>query len=187
MVVWRLPPIIRTEPAAFVQHIKCLALSKCHSILVPVDGSHASTLGLREAIKLSKDQKAKLRLIHVVDELIMSGGLGGAAAYSGNVIESLRDGGKSILKKAEALVQKHGLSSESALLEHFGGQAAGLIVEDAKKWKADLIVLGTHGRRGIRRLVMGSDAEEIVRTSPVPILLVRSKDSGKLVAQERHR
>ena len=73
------------------------------------------------------------------------------------------------------------------MLEHFGGQAASLIVEDAKKWKADLIVLGTHGRRGIRRLVMGSDAEEIVRTSPVPVLLVRSKMPGKLVTRKRHR
>ena len=73
------------------------------------------------------------------------------------------------------------------MLEHFGRQAASLIVADAKKWKADLIVLGTHGRRGIRRLVMGSDAEEIVRTSPVPVLLVRSKMPDKLVPRKRQR
>jgi nucleotide-binding universal stress UspA family protein len=144
-------------------------------ILVPVDGSHTSTLGLSEAIKLCKDQKAELRLIHVVDELIIAGGMDGSADFSGNLIKSLREGGETILKTAEALVQKRGLNSESAILENFGSQAASLIVEDAKKWKADLIVLGTHGRRGIKRLVMGSDAEEIVRTSPVPILLIRSK------------
>jgi nucleotide-binding universal stress UspA family protein len=46
-------------------------------------------------------------------------------------------------------------------------------VEEANDWGADLIVLGTHGRRGAKRLVMGSDAEEIVRTTPVPVLLVR--------------
>ena len=148
-------------------------------ILVPVDGSHTSTQGLSEAIKLAKVQKAKLRLIHVVDELILTGGIDGSADYSGNLLESLRDGGKSILRTAESRVQRHGLNSESVMLEHFGNQAAGLIVKDAKKWKADLIVLGTHGRRGIRRLVMGSDAEEIVRTSPVPVLLVRSKSSDK--------
>jgi len=144
-------------------------------ILVPVDGSNTSTLGLGEAIKLSKDQGANLRLIHVVDELVMAGGIDGGAYYAGDLFEMLREGGKTILETAEALVQKHGLSSESVMLEHFGGQAAGLIVEDAKKWNADLIVLGTHGRRGMRRLVMGSDAEEIVRTTPVPVLLVRSK------------
>ena len=156
-------------------------------ILVPIDGSHTSTLGLGEAIKLAKDQKAKLRLIHVVDELILTGGLDGSADYSGTLLESLREGGKSILSTAQSRVQRHGLNSESVMLEHFGRQAASLIVADAKKWKADLIVLGTHGRRGIRRLVMGSDAEEIVRTSPVPVLLVRSKMPGKLVTRKRLR
>ena len=144
-------------------------------ILVPVDGSETSTLGLGEALTLSKDQGAKLRLVHVVDEMIMSGGIDGGALYVGNLFEMLREGGKNILAAAQALVQKNGLSSESVMLEHFGGSAAGLIVEDAKTWNADLNVLGTHGRRGIKRLVMGSDAEEIVRTSPVPVLLVRSK------------
>lgn len=145
-------------------------------ILVPVDGSDTSALGLSEAIKLCKDQKAELRLIHIVDELVSYGGADGAANYTGNIIELLRDAGKNILETAENQVQKAGLDSESAMLEQFGGQAAGLIVEDAKQWKADLIVLGTHGRRGIKRLVMGSDAEQIVRTTPVPILLVRAKD-----------
>jgi nucleotide-binding universal stress UspA family protein len=145
-------------------------------ILVPVDGSDTSALGLSEAIRLCEDQKAELRLIHVVDELISTGGLDGAANYSGNIIELLREAGKSILETAESQVKDCGVNFESAMLEHFGGQAARLIVKDAKEWKADLIVLGTHGRRGIRRLLMGSDAEEIIRTSPVPILLVRSKD-----------
>ena len=156
-------------------------------ILVPVDGSHTSTLGLSEAIKLSKAEGAKLRLIHVVDDLIMSGGFDGATDYAGDIIETLRVGGKSILKTAEVRVQRAGLNSESVMLEHFGAHAAALIVEDAKKWKADLIVLGTHGRRGIKRLVMGSDAEEIVRTSPVPILLVRSKSPGESAARKRNR
>ena len=156
-------------------------------ILVPIDGSHTSTLGLGEAIKLAKDQNAKLRLIHVVDELILTGGLDGSADYSGTLLESLREGGKSILSTAQSRVQRHGLNSESVMLEHFGRQAASLIVADAKKWKADLIVLGTHGRRGIRRLVMGSDAEEIVRTSPVPVLLVRSEMPDKLVPRKRQR
>ena len=47
-------------------------------------------------------------------------------------------------------------------------------MRDARKQRADLIVLGTHGRRGLRRLVLGSDAEAVVRTSPVPVLLVRA-------------
>jgi nucleotide-binding universal stress UspA family protein len=61
------------------------------------------------------------------------------------------------------------------MIESFGGRAADFIVEQARKWRADLIVLGTHGRRGVRRLVMGSDAEQVIRATRVPVLLVRSK------------
>ena len=51
---------------------------------------------------------------------------------------------------------------------------ADVIVREAQKWKADLIVIGTHGRRGLRRVVMGSDAEQVVRNAPAPVLLIRA-------------
>lgn len=143
-------------------------------ILVPVDGSHTSKLGLREAIKLEKDQKARLRLIHVVDELVVIPNAEGAY-YLDDVVQALRQAGKTVLRNAEALVRRHALKPDSIMLESIGARAADLVVRQAKKWRADIIVLGTHGRRGVRRLVMGSDAEEIVRTSPVPVLLVRSR------------
>jgi nucleotide-binding universal stress UspA family protein len=54
-----------------------------------------------------------------------------------------------------------------------GRPAGELVIIAAKEWSADLIVCGTHGRRGLRRIVMGSDAEYIVRHAPVPILLIR--------------
>jgi len=66
------------------------------------------------------------------------------------------------------------------LVEAMGGQAGDYIIREARQWRADLIVCGTHGRRGIRRLVLGSDAEYIVRHTPVPVLLVRSPElAGK--------
>jgi nucleotide-binding universal stress UspA family protein len=55
------------------------------------------------------------------------------------------------------------------------GPAAEAILRDARKWGADLIVMGTHGRRGLRRVVLGSDAEQVVRMSKVPVLLVRAR------------
>ena len=58
-------------------------------------------------------------------------------------------------------------------------QAASVILRDAKKWRADLIVMGTHGRRRIRRVVLGSDAEHVVRESPVPVLLVRARGPAR--------
>jgi nucleotide-binding universal stress UspA family protein len=145
-------------------------------ILVPIDGSPASNLGLNEAIKLAKDQGAKLRLFHLVDEYIaVSSPDGMAFSNTDDLFDALRQSGKKIVEKAEALARRNGLTPESVMLESFGGRAADFIVQQANKWGADLIVLGTHGRRGVKRLVMGSDAEQVVRTTRVPVLLVRSK------------
>jgi len=142
-------------------------------ILVPIDGSATSRRGLIEAIKLAKDQRATLRLVHVLDELILGPG-SEAVVYLGDTVEILRETGRKVIEEAEKLALESGLKVESAILEIMGGRAANSIVSEASNWKADLIVLGTHGRRGAKRLVMGSDAEEIVRTAPIPVLLVRS-------------
>jgi len=121
-------------------------------ILVPVDGSPTSGLGLREAIDFAKAQKARLQLVHVVDvhNSLLAGAQGGA--YMADLVEALKQRGRRILEKA-----------------------AEPILRQAKKARVDLIVMGTHGRRGLRRLVMGSDAEQIVRNAPVPVMLVRDK------------
>jgi nucleotide-binding universal stress UspA family protein len=71
-------------------------------------------------------------------------------------------------------VRGTGVAVETVLLGARGNRVADLIVKQAKKWHADLIVLGTHGRRGVARVLMGSDAEIVVRETPVPVLLVRS-------------
>lgn len=141
-------------------------------ILVPIDGSRASTAGLNEAIRLAKSEGARLRLVHVVDQLVTMPSLQ-AGLYVGHFLEAMRKGGKKLLRNAEALARGHGLNADSVLQEAVGGLTAMLVVRQAKKWRADLIVIGTHGRRGMKRLVMGSDAEEIVRIAPVPVLLVR--------------
>ena len=143
-------------------------------ILVPVDGSEPSRLGLAEAIRLAKDQKAALRLLHVVHDFLVAGGHG-AAVYTGQLRKELREQGEKILKDAADIARQQGVDAETKLMETPAGSVGTMIVEDAENWPADLMVLGTHGRRGIRRLVMGSDAEYIVRTTPVPVLLVRAK------------
>ena len=148
-------------------------------ILVPIDGSPASNLGLNEAIKLAKDQGAKLRLFHLVDEYVAVASMDGVTVDTGDLLDALRQTGKKIVAKAEAQARRHGLTPEAVMLESFGGRAADFIVQQAKKWGADLIVLGTHGRRGVKRLVMGSDAEQVVRTAPVPVLLVRAKTTAR--------
>lgn len=141
-------------------------------ILVPVDGSDVSANGLREAMRLAHDQHAKLRLIHVINELAIIAAYEGTL-YTSELLEALRDGGMKILDRAAGQVKAAGLQVETALLEANGGHAGDAIVRDAQQWPADIIVLGTHGRRGMARLLMGSDAEQVVRHATVPVLLVK--------------
>ena len=146
-------------------------------ILVPVDGSSTSNRGLRTAIELARDQKAALELLHVVDELLVApvgdGGVYVPPQYVDEFAAALRAQGAKVLARAEAQARKAGIGYRAVLAETVGRPVADLIVAHAKRCRADLIVLGTHGRRGIARAVMGSDAEGVVRTSPVPVMLVR--------------
>ena len=152
-------------------------------ILVPVDGSHAANRGLEEAIKLAAGQPVTLYLLHVVDEFVASQGMDGAMyigiPYSDEVLKALREGGKRVLAKAEAKASKAGVKAETILVETVGYRVADVILKQAKKTRADLIIMGTHGRRGVARLVMGSDAEGVLRGTGVPVLLLRSPDEPR--------
>jgi nucleotide-binding universal stress UspA family protein len=147
------------------------------------DGSDTANTGLREACRLAKQQGAQLRILHVVDEILAVSPELYGGAYD-LITDGLRKAGRAILTYAESLARKEGLTVETQLVEAMGRPAGELVINAAKEWRADLIVCGTHGRRGLRRIVMGSDAEHIVRHSPVPILLVRQDAPG---GRGRHR
>ncbi len=142
-------------------------------ILVPVDGSDTSSLALQEAIKLAESQQAKLRIVHVIDALMYPLDL--EFVDVGAIQQALRQSGNAILEDAQAVARKSGVEAETKLLDiqSPGRRIAGTIVAEAEAWPADLIVLGTHGRRGLNHLLMGSVAEDVARRSPKPVLLVR--------------
>jgi nucleotide-binding universal stress UspA family protein len=71
------------------------------------------------------------------------------------------------------MAQRAGVPTESALLESDARRLSSVIAEEAQRWGADLVVVGTHGRRGLERLILGSVAEGVARTAPVSVLLVR--------------
>jgi nucleotide-binding universal stress UspA family protein len=144
-------------------------------ILMPIDGSRTAARGLDVAIKLAKGQKAALVILHVLDVRLVSGSEV-VSVYLDEIIKSLRVLGEKILARAVARARASGLTPGSVLVEEFGRPVAHVIVAQARKLRADVIVLGTHGRRGVTRLLMGSDAEGVVRRSPVPVLLVRSRE-----------
>ena len=147
-------------------------------ILVAVDGSETSNLALQEAIKLAKDQKAAVRLIHVVDESSAYMAVD-PGALTPNLIDqmqkALRATGEKVLATCAATVRKAGLEPDTAtkIVETVGQRIYDVIEEEAVRWPADLIVIGTHGRRGFRRLLLGSVAEGVTRIATKPVLLIR--------------
>ncbi len=146
-------------------------------ILVPLDGSATAVAGLEHALRLGKDQGATLCLLHVVHDYLEQDGLRGTVR-SEDLLRALRARGERILSEAEAHANAAGVTVRTDTIDIATGPVGEAIVEYLKTWPADLIVLGTHGRRGLRRLVLGSDAEFVVRTSPVPVLLIRGPGSG---------
>jgi nucleotide-binding universal stress UspA family protein len=147
------------------------------NILVPIDGSDTAQRGLDEAVNLAKSLRSRIRLIHAINaaELLVPCAMG---TDLGLIFEQARTYGASVLKAAEAAVRAADVEVDTKLLEASGVVAGEQIVQAAADWPADLIACGTHGRRGIRRIVMGSDAEYVVRNTPVPVLLVRAGESG---------
>jgi nucleotide-binding universal stress UspA family protein len=139
-------------------------------ILVPVDGSPTSNAGLAEAIKLAKLTGAHVRVLHVVDEMPFLMSADSFAVMSGDVFTLLKVAGQAILEEARVTIDAAGIPVDDAL---FDGRLCDRVAEQVQEWGADVIVLGTHGRRGVDRMLLGSDAEQIVRTATVPVLLVR--------------
>ena len=146
-------------------------------ILVPIDGSPTAERGLAEAIKLGRLTGAQLRLIHIVDELSFALSASQGMTMTGDLLGMLREAGAEILAQGAARVRAAGLQVDTVLKDSFAGRVSDLVIREAGAWPADLIVLGTHGRRGVGRLFLGSDAETIVRSAPVPVLLLRAAAS----------
>jgi nucleotide-binding universal stress UspA family protein len=143
-------------------------------ILVPIDGSDTAARALQEALKLG-NSTALLRLVYVVEEVYALDAEGYAFIDYAALQQAVRHTGERTLALAAEKVQQSGKRSESALLETDGQRIASVIEGEARRWQADLIVLGTHGRSGLSRLLLGSVAEGVVRVASVPVLLIRAE------------
>ncbi|ROZ75419.1 universal stress protein [Ramlibacter sp. WS9] len=152
-------------------------------ILVAVDGSETSKRGLGEAVRLAKLTGGRLLLVHAIDDVSFAAAMGAygmdlSGAVAGDWLADLREGGRAILREAEATAGAASVPAETVLGEGFAGPVWEQLCKEAENWKADLIVLGTHGRRGVGRALLGSTAEMVARHATVPVLLVRSAQAG---------
>jgi len=150
-------------------------------ILVPYDGSAPSRAGLREAVDLAADSGAALVVLHVVSELPLLMG-GEAYVNYGELAEILMKTGQGLAQEAVAIAAKDGVKCEMTVVDGGATPVCDVILDQIAAQRCDLVVMGTHGRRGLKRLTLGSDAELVVRRSTVPVLLAKAIDGGQATA-----
>jgi len=137
-------------------------------ILIALDGSETSRRALEDALKLAREQKAKVLLLNVYEPIVRSA-LHGAI----DLTEAMRQEGEQIVASALETARKAGVETRSQVIDAAGRRVARVIAETAHAEGVDLIVLGTHGRRGLEHLVLGSVAEGVARRAEAPVLLIR--------------
>ncbi len=142
-------------------------------ILVAIDDSDTSRAALQEAISLAKAQGARLCIAHVADETLlnMHHRTLNTTLNLDHARQAIRQAGEVLLEAAK--VEAADLTVETLLKEADNRRVSEVLIEATQEAGADLLVVGTHGRRGLQRLILGSVAEQLVRLSPVSILLVR--------------
>lgn len=146
-------------------------------ILVPVDGSVAADRGVQEAIRLAATLQSRLLFLHVLDDYPMLQEMTTQGSLDA-MLRDLRHAGLDVLARARQAAEQACVHCETVLREVAGRRVADVIVDQVGQHHCDLVVIGTHGRRGFARLALGSDAEQVVRHSPVPVLLVRQQEQA---------
>jgi nucleotide-binding universal stress UspA family protein len=144
-------------------------------ILVPIDGSETATKAMVAALQMARDSGGQVHLVHLVEGLtpLAADPYG---AYAGEVVEIMRQSGSKILEDALLVAKSAGVPADTELFDNFGERLAEVVADAATRFKADLIVVGTHGRRGLGRVMLGSGAEQIIRIAPVPVLVIRHSE-----------
>ena len=149
----------------------------CKRIFVAIDGSSTAQAALVEAIQFARLPGMSLCIGTVLDTGLMSkNSMGmGALIDVDQVRAEMRQAAETLLDDAMARAKEAGLDPYRILIESDNKRVAEMIVGAAQQWDADLIVIGTHGRRGFERMVMGSVAENLVRIATTSLFLVRRK------------
>ena len=137
-------------------------------ILVPTDGSEASRRAIEHAVDLASKYDARIHALYVVDTSVYLTLETGAEM----VIESLEEEGKSAVRAVEDAATAAGVEVVTEVVD---GSAHDAILSYVADNGIDLVVMGTHGRTGLDRYLLGSVTERVVRTSDVPVLTVRTE------------
>ena len=151
-------------------------------ILVAIDGSETSEHAFDTALQLASDNDAQLQPLYVVDNPLMTYD---AAGYDPTTLrDAMVEEGQRLLADALARMKNENVAGVPRLVDvaPIGEDISERVRISASEFNADLLVLGTHGRRGFRRLFLGSVAERVVRSASLPVLLVPSRQAQNTVA-----
>jgi nucleotide-binding universal stress UspA family protein len=148
-------------------------MTRMRVILYPTDFSASSRPAFAHALRAAKERRAELLVAHVLPTVIPMAGDGyiSPRAYD-DMMAASRAHAKRQLDRLIAATKKAGVRARAVLLD---GVAWEQLVALARKRKADLIVMGTHGRTGLSRLFLGSVAERVIGSAPCPVLTVRAR------------
>ncbi|MBI5694602.1 MAG: universal stress protein [Nitrospirae bacterium] len=140
-------------------------------VLIPVDGSDVSNHAAREGFRLAKALGSKVTLLYVIDLAIVTIPEAETGLTNYDVIhQTFREQGERVLGSLSALAAQAGVVLDAVVAE---GDVHDEIINKAEDMKAGLIVMGTHGRRGLNRLLLGSVAESVARRAHCAVLLIR--------------
>ncbi|HKX18967.1 MAG TPA: universal stress protein [bacterium] len=148
-------------------------------ILISIDGSTCSYAALRHGICLAREEKAGVRIIHVIDEQSVYAVEGVYEIYLEATQEARRRSDEIMNRATDAAGQAGIEHVETAVIESNGRRIPDLIAAEAEHWSADLIVMGTHARRGVGRLLFGSVADAVMHATSVPVLLIHPPVAGE--------
>ena len=140
------------------------------NILIAVDGSASSEAAIREVIQ-GRPRDAQIRVMHAIEPLPAIEGWAYAVDWP-NVAQDQRKEAEAFVSQGAALLRDAGFSVTTAIEDGF---AKSIIIEAAGQWPADLVVVGSHGRKGLARFLLGSVSEGVARHAPCSVLIVRKR------------
>lgn len=144
-------------------------------ILLPFDDSKAARLALKQAIEICVVHKAKLLVVHAIDYIALSAGVEGIDTEI--VHNEIKHAGEKVLDKAFKAAKKRKVNVDTQLIESLKltSNVEGLVIKAAKKWRADLVVVGMNQKDVLKKIFLGSHSEKLIHKIASPVLLVKAK------------
>ncbi|WP_207001775.1 universal stress protein [Trinickia mobilis] len=152
-------------------------------ILVAVDGSQAARLALDEALKLAQAMRAEVLAVCVVAHTPQLVDIGGGFVEDNRASSAMTDAATKALDEARELFTEKRVAGSVRAIDSYGETIAQVLMRAAEEFDANLIVMGTHGRTGMRRLLLGSVTESLLRETTVPLLLLKETPEAEPEAE----